>query len=220
MTTPTALSIFTDALNLLGVYGPGEQIDGADGDTGLSVLNDLLDNWSNLTLACFYIQQISFPLVPMQNQYTIGIGGQIDVQRPLKLISGPGCAYVIDTNGNKYGVSVVPLDQWNMIGNNSSLVTSDFPDTVFYDPQFPLGIVNVCPFPTIAYTMFLTPTQKLENLSTLYSSLELPPGYKRAIVTNLAVMLKPYYSTAQIDPLVVAEALKTLGDIKRKNMRR
>src|ERR1700685_2905640 len=109
MSQPTALALVTDALNLLGVYGPGDIIDGADGDTGLSVLNDLFDNWSNLTLACFNIQQISFPLVPMQQQYTIGAGGQINVNRPLSLINGPGCAYVIDFNGNKYGVSVVPL---------------------------------------------------------------------------------------------------------------
>lgn len=219
MSQPTALDICTDSLELLQVYSPGEQISDADAERTLSVLNDMLDSWSNLTLSCFNILEQSFPLVGGQQSYTVGPGGQINGPRPIKVLDGPGTAYVQDFNGNNYGVSVVPRDQWNLYGNRSELITSDFPDTLFYDPQFPLGIINVMPVPTINYTMFFDSYSQLADLSDLTATLSLPPGYKRAIVTNLALSAKPYFKTAQIDPLIVAEAMKTHGDIKRSNMR-
>ena len=219
MAYPTALDVCTDALELLQVYAPGEQIASADAQRCLSVLNDMLDNWSNLTLSCYNILEQSFVLVPGQQSYTVGPGGEISGQRPIKILDGPGTAYVQDFNGNNYGVTVVPKDQWNLYGNRSELITSDFPDTLYYDPQFPLGIVNLMPIPTIGYTMFFDSYSQLGGFADLFAQMELPPGYKRAITTNLAMAVKPYFKTAQIDPLIVAEALKTHGDIKRSNMR-
>ena len=219
MAAPTAQDLITDGLQLLQVYAPGEIISDADMERGFSVLNDMLDVWSNLTLTCYAINEQSLVLVPGQQQYTIGPGGYVNSTRPLKILDGPGTAYVQDTNGNNYPVTVVPQDQWNTYGNRSILVQSDFPDTLFYDPQFPLGLINLMPVPTIAYTLFFDSYLQLSDLSSLTTPLSLPPGYKRAIVTNLCISLKPYFKTGELDTMIVAEALKTLGDIKRTNMR-
>lgn len=215
----TAQDLITDSLQILQVYSPGDVIADADAERGLNTLNDMLDNWSNLSLNTFTITETSFTLQPGVGSYTIGPGGVINTTRPLRVLDGPGTAYVQDTNGNNYSVTVVPRDQWNLLGNRTNTVNSNFPDTLFYDPQYPLGIINVCPFPNIAYTMFFDSYTQLADLSSLTTAISLPPGYKRAIVTNLAMTLKPYFKTAQIDPLIVAEALKTLGDIKRTNLR-
>lgn len=219
MADPTALDIIQDSLELLQVYAPGEVVSDADAQRMLSTLNSMLDVWSNLTLSCFRILEQSCVLIGGQQQYTVGPGGYVNGQRPIKILDGPGTAYVQDFNGNNYGVSVVPRDQWNLYGNRSELISSDFPDTLFYDPQFPLGIINLMPVPTINYTLYFDSYSQLADLDDLTSTLSLPPGYKRAIVTNLAVSGKPYFKTAQIDPLIVAEAMKTHGDIKRSNMR-
>lgn len=219
MAQPTALDLITDSLQLLQVYAPGEIISDADAERMLDCLNSMLDNWSNLTLACFSILEQSLVLVGGQQQYTVGPGGYVNGPRPLKILDGPGTAYVQDFNGNNYAVTVVARDQWNLYGNRSELITSDFPDTLFYDPQFPLGIINLMPVPTINYTLFFDSYSQLAELSDLNTALSLPPGYKRAIVTNLAVSAKPYFKTTQIDPLVVQEAMRTFGDIKRTNMR-
>lgn len=219
MSDPTAMDLVQDVLELLQVYAPGETISDADAQRTLSVIDDMLDVWSNLTLSCFTILEQSFPLIAGQQSYTVGPGGNINGQRPIKILDGPGTAYVQDFNGNNQGVSVVARDQWNMYGNRSGLITSDFPDTLFYDPQYPLGIINVYPSPTIGYTMFFDSYSQLSGLSSLTAVLSLPPGYKRAIVTNAAVSAKPYFKTGQLDTLIIAEAMKTHGDIKRSNMR-
>src|SRR6202522_1356666 len=177
----TALDLITDALEILGVYSPGEAISAADSSRMLSNLNDMLDGWSNLTWSCYAYLTTSFTLVPGQQKYTIGSGGNINSARPLKIFDAPGTAYVLDFNGNNYPVDVVDQQQWNLYGNTSSLITSDFPDTLFYDPQFPLGIINVYPWPTIGYTMSFISYLQLGDFSSLATALSLPPGYKRAI---------------------------------------
>lgn len=217
----TAIDVITDSLQLLQVYAPGEILSDADAQRSLATLNDMLDDWSNQTLACYAILEQSAPLVPGQQSYTIGKDPTADfnMTRPLKILDGPGTAYVQDVNGNNYPMNVVPRDQWNLYGNRSILIQSDFPDTLFYDPQYPLGVINVLPVPTINYTMFWDSYLQLADFDSLTTAFSFPPGYKRAIVTNLAVALKPYFKTAQIDPLIILEAKERFGNIKRTNMR-
>lgn len=217
----TALDLITGAFNLLGTYDAGQQLDAADSSLGLTVLNDLLDSWSNENLACFAEQEISWTLVPGQQTYTIGAGGQINATRPLRLIDTPGSAYVQDYNGNNYPVRVINQQQWNSIGNRSpAVVTANFPDSLFYDPQFPLGKINLNPTPSMPYTAFIDAYLQLTDFATLEATASLPPGYNRAIKANLAVELKPYFADGQIDPALVKAALESKASIKRTNQRK
>jgi hypothetical protein len=52
-------------------------------------------------------------------------------------------------------MEVVPRDKWNQIGNRSSTITSQIPSVLFYDPQFPLGVINVFPDATDCVHLFL-----------------------------------------------------------------
>ncbi len=215
----TALDIITGAYGLLGIYGVGSAIASQDAQLGLSVLNDMLDSWSNESLTTFATLEQSFTLVPGVQSYTIGVGGTLNMTRPIRILEGPGTAYVQDTNGNNYPVEVVPRDKWNMYSNRSMLITSDFPTILFYDNQYPLGIINVAPFPTIAYTMFFDSYLQLADLSSLNTAISLPPGYAKALKTNLAGELHPYFADSQLSPVVIAQAFESKGNIKRSNMR-
>lgn len=215
----TAQDIVQDALEMLGIYAAGETMSDADAGRGLSVLNDMLDSWSNESLTCFAITEQSAALVVGTSAYTIGSGGTFNMTRPLRLIEGPGAAYTLDSGGNKYQMNVVPQDQWNLITNTSSTQTSNFPNTLFYDPQFPLGTLHFFPTPNASYTAYWDSYLQLVTLTSLSTAVSLPPGYKRALGTNLAVAIKPYFTAAQIDPAVIKEALESKGNIKRTNIR-
>jgi hypothetical protein len=214
---PTAGEIIQDALELLQIYGPGDQISAADSARALSTLNDMLDVWSNESLACYAILTQSFPLVVGQSTYTVGPGGQIDGPRPLRLIDQPGSAYLLDENQNRYLMTVLDEMRWNM--QTTAVANSDLPDLMWYDPQFPLGVINIWPTPAIGFTCSFTSYLQLADFADLTSPFSLPPGYKRAITTNLALSLKPYFATAQIDPLILDEARTTKASVKRTNMR-
>ena len=217
--TTTAQSIINDAFGLLGIYQPGDTPTDADAQRGLTTLNDMLDMWSNESLACYAITEQSTVLVPGKQSYTIGPGGDINLPRPLRLITGPGAAYVQDSNGNNYGVTVVNRSQWNLIGNRSNIVTSNFPDTLFYDPQFPLGVLNFNPWPSAPYTAFWDSYLQLTEFANLASQMILPPGYAMMIKTNLACWLKPYYQDAILPQDIAAQAQSSKASVKRNNMR-
>jgi hypothetical protein len=214
---PTALDIIQDALELIGVYGPGDSISAADSGRVLSVLNDMLDSWSNESLTCFAWSTQSFNMVSGQSQYTIGANGFINATRPLKIMDSPGSAYLLDDQGNKYLMRVLDQISWNQ--QTTAAANAVLPDRLFYDPQFPFGIINIYPIPSVTYVCCVTVFQQLLDLASLQTTISLPPGYKRAITTNLAVAAKPYFTASQLDPDVREEARQTKGAIKRTNMR-
>ncbi len=215
-----AEDIITGALQLLGVYDPGEPLSANDSTLGLNVANDMLDMWSNESLTCYAYLTQSAPLIPGQQTYTIGPGGDFDMTRPLKISGSPGSCYVQDNNGNNYGVAVINQMQWNVLGNRSNIVTSNFPDTLFYDPQFPLGEMNFFPYPSSSYTAFWTSFLQLTDFALLTTAIDLPPGYAMALKTNLAICLKPYFLDGKLDETVVALAQTSKAAIKRTNARR
>lgn len=217
MAVITATGLVSDALQLLQVYPSDQPLSDADLEKGLEVLNDMMDLWSNESLACYAWLTQTFTLIPGQAAYTVGPGGQINGTRPLRVSDAPGAAYLLDTNQNRYLMNVDDQLSWNTI--TTAVANSDLPDHLFYDPQFPLGIINIWPTPNVGYTCSFLSYLQLVEFTTPNSPLSLPPGYKRAISTNLAVMLKPYFLDAQMDPDIRLEARETKATIKRNNMR-
>lgn len=217
----TARDVIQDALESIGVYAAGEVITDADAERALIVLNDMLDSWSNESLTCFAILEQSVALTVGKGTYTLGSGGDVAV-RPIRIIEGVGAAYIQDSNNNNYPVDVVPRDKWNLIGNRGSTVTSNVPDMIFFDPQFPLANLNVFPFPNVGgYTMFWESYLQLTDFSTLTTAASLPPGYLLALKRNLAIEVWPYFKTDEStpSPVLIESASKAKGNIKRSNTR-
>ena len=214
---PTCLDVITDALELLGVYSPGDSISAADLSRSLSVLNDMMDVWSNESLACFDWETQTFTMVPGQYQYTVGPGGFINGTRPLRVSDAPGAAYLLDASLNRYLMDVVDQLTWNIV--TTAVADSDLPNIFFFDAQYPLGIVNIWPTPSSSWTCSFLSYRQLGDFAAPSAAFSLPPGYKRAITTNLCLSLKPYFASAQIDPLIIKEASETKASVKRNNMR-
>lgn len=183
MAVVTAQDIITRAMRAIQALGTGETPSAAEANDGLVAFNAMLDSWSNEGLASYELQEQSFTLIIGQAGYTIGSGGNINVARPLDILQ----AYIQDTGGNNYLMTILPRDKWNQIGNRSSTITSQIPTVLFYDPQYPLGIINIFPTPLIAYTCFFDSTLDQALFATLTTQLSMPPGYERAYVSNLAM---------------------------------
>lgn len=212
-----ARDLIQDALEMLRVYSPGETITPPDAARGFSVLTDMMDSWSNESLACYAWLTQTFPLVPTQAQYTIGPGGNINGTRPLRISDAAGAAYLLDPQGNRYGVDVIDQQTWNM--RTTAVANSNLPDTLMYDPQFPLGLINIWPTPNTTYTCSFMSYLQLTDFTTLDTVFSFPPGYKLMMTTNLAVALKPYFKDAQLDPIIVQRASESKAAVKRTNMR-
>lgn len=216
----TALSIITTSLQEIGAYSPGDTIDDSDAELALDLLNQMLEYWSTESLSCFAILEQNFPLVVAKQQYTIGTTGTPDVTatRPVRLIQGPGAAYAKDAGGQRYEVEVMERDRWNLIGFLGA--TSNVPSTIFYDPQFPLGVLNVFPIPNAAgMTLYFDSFQQLTALANLATAFSFPPGYKPTVQSNLSVWLGPFFKNATVSADVKRRARITLMALKRANRR-
>ncbi len=155
----------------------------------------------------------------MKQQYTIGTTGSPDFNstRPSDIIR----AFIRDTNSLDYPVYVIPMDKWNMIGQKN--ITSQIPDTLFYDPQYPLGVINIFPMPLLPYTLFFDSTLDQVDMASLTQTITLPVGYERAMVLNLAIELQGIGFPCLLDDkaysALVQNAAEAKGNIKRANMK-
>lgn len=222
----TALDCIQDSLEKIGVYAPGETITDADAERCLTVLNNMIDSWSNENLTCFAFYEQGIPLQVGKNRYTIGQQApampapDIVATRPLRIVNGPGAAFLLDTNFNRYPVDVVPQDYWNMIWNLVA-VNSNLPNILFYDPQYPYGILNVFPMPNTGnYTMYFDYWEPFSTFGNLTASLSLPPGYEKAIKDCLAIEVGPYFKPDSWvpSPILLQIAAKSKGNVKRGNL--
>jgi len=213
----TALDIITASLQQTKVYAPGVPVSSSDAQAVLFELNLMLDEFSNETLAVFANVENSFTLVPGQIQYTIGAGGNINVTRPLALNAKPGSAYLVDANGNRFQMSIIEQDQYNQIGLLTQ--TSQLPDTIFYDPQYPLGIINIFPEPSIAYTVYFDSRLQLADMNSLTSVFSLPPGYLSMIRNNLSLRVWPLFKQGDPPGWLIEMARESKATVKRTNIK-
>ncbi len=215
----TGESIIQDAFEQIKVYSPGVSVIAADSARALSCMNQILDEWSNESLACFANVEQSFVLVPGKNSYTIGLYNNADINlaRPMDISTGPGAAYLVDSNNNRFPVQVIEQDQWNQIG----LLTpqTDLPDTLFYNPQNPLGIINLYGTPSAAHTLFFDSRLPFSDIPSLTTPISLPLGYVSAIKNNLSIRLWPYYKQGDPPGWLMMLAMDSLAKVKRTNMK-
>lgn len=216
----TGLDLVTAVLQKASVYAPGEVIPDDDAQRCLTVINDMLDMWSNENNAVYCTTTQNFQLVAGQSQYTIGPGGNVNAPRPLKIYDDPGSVGVIDGSGYNYPVRVVQQPEWNLIAaKNIDFVQSTIALVIWYDPQFPLGVINIYPAPGAGYEMYIVYPFILADL-TLASTLSLPQGYQKAIVDNATDYCWPYFYNLRVDPVppdIQRQAKESLAWVKRMN---
>lgn len=216
----TANQIITRAMQALGILGRTEVPSAGESNDGLTAFNSMLDSWSSgENLLSYVVLERSFPLVANTASYTIGTGGTINSARPVDITQ----AYIRDFIGNDFLLDILPRDKWNQIGNRSSTITSQIPDTLFYDPQYPLGVINIFPTPLLTYTCFFDSTQAQVDFSLLTTTLSAPPGYERAYVLNLALELETAGFPCLLDEKAYMRLVNNASDakanIKRANIK-
>lgn len=204
MTTPTDL--ITDALTKLGVYSPGEPIAAADMAQGLIRLNDMLDHWADDNLYVFQLSAIAVSVTSGGSTYNI------PAPRPPRLLNGPGRASVL-VGSSTTPVNVVSQVEFSVI--QGGYTSTGTPDTVYYDPQYPAGILNVRPIPGTSGTLTVQGWTPLIQFTGLTQNVTLAEGVEDTLKSNLAVALKPYFNNVAIDPVIVSEAADSLTTLRQ-----
>ena len=213
--TDTAQTLIEDALKELGAIQVGESITDDEAQDALRALNYLLDSQSLEHLYIYDITTISHTLTVNDGSYTIGSGGDIATTRPVSIRQ----AWVEDTVGSdtvRYPLQVIKQHEWNLI--QIPTTTSNLPDKLFYDPQFPLGVVNLYPVPTKAVTLKMDAELQLSNFSALTTTFSMPLGYYRMLKFNLAIEIAAPFGLS-VPRRVEELARMATSNVKRRNSR-
>jgi hypothetical protein len=218
---PTANDFATRALQMLGVADAIDTISSEDADLALTVLNEWIDQLGTQRQAIYTVVRTTKTLANGTASYTIGTGGNIDIARPVWI---QNVGLVLDTGAST--LTEVPRrlftdDEWASISQKS--LGSGLISGVYYDYAWSSGLGTIYPWPVpnvgTTQLVLYVPTVLTEfaNLSTSYT---FPPGYERAIRTNLAMELTPYFPNRDRDnQLILQQALSSMLRIKRANVR-
>ena len=201
----TARSIIKQSLQKIGAIVKGETADADEFVDGLTTLNALVASWSNDSLLIYARLSESFPLVSGQSSYTIGAGGDFNTDRPLQLLTA-----FTRIGGIDYDIDVISDTAFDAIIQKG--LSNSIPEVLVYETSYPLGNITIYPVPTTG-TLHIRSEKELTQFASLDTAVDLPPGWERALVYNLALEITPEYGQP-VDQLVYDTAMDSLNKIK------
>jgi hypothetical protein len=181
----TARDIVKKALQKNGVLTKSDDMSGDEAADGLYALNSILGSWSNEKLLINARMIETFPLVSDKAIYTMGSGGDFDTARPIKILS----AYIRQGNTD-YPLEIVPLEVYDRVQNKD---TNTIPQWMAVDQSYPLMRLSFYAEPYAGLNVYIRSEKPLTEFATLDTVVDLPAGWERALIYNLAVDQSPEY---------------------------
>jgi len=203
----TALAIITAALQELGVADVGQTPANEDMSLCLSALNVLADAWLTEPNYLYATTLVTAALPAATESRTIGVGGQFNTARPIRLEQGSYIQY----GGLDYELEIITEAEYNALPLKA---ISAFPRKVYYSPSSPLGTVYF--FPLGACTVKLNVLTQLSQFADLTTAYTLPQGYERAFKFTLLEEVAGSFSRP-ITALQARNAKQARRAIKRAN---
>lgn len=201
-----------------GAVAQGQTLSGSGIIAGTKIVQFLTGAGGNINEVGTYELNITYS-APVSSQLLTAY-----YQRPLFIDQ----AYVrINTNSNgqpivngglDYPVSVLNLDNYNMIGLKT--LNGPWPKAIYYNPNSETGNLFVWPNPAQGEMHMFTSTI-FSRYETIYDNIVLPQGYSMALRWNLAERLMPMYGKASATQIsmINAYAAQSKSTVKRNNMR-
>lgn len=210
MATAVALDLIKSAMRLIGVIASGETPGANESNDALGVLNDMLDAWALENLIVYRNENDTFNLVPGQQSYTIGAGGNWAVTRPVSIEQ----AFVTYQGVDFMMRPPLTTDEWNRIALKGQ--QQPVPTHIYYVGTYPLGVVNIWPVPSQALPITLSLNMQFGALASTAATIALPPGYLKLLRYSLAAELAPEFGV-QASPQVLETLRDIRGNVKAAN---
>jgi len=183
--------IINSAMKKMGILARSESPNADESTDAMQSLNWMLDSWSIRGIVARARLNATYTLTGGTRSYQIGPTATNFVQiRPIQIAT----ASVIYPGGSQLEIPLdveTSLEQYQAFGDR--LYLQGLPSHLFYDPQFPNGLMYIYPIPDQAYSIEIDSYVALQEVTTLSSVFNLEPAYFEAIVYNLAARMAPDY---------------------------
>lgn len=189
----TGQSLVTAALLTAGVTAKGRPPDAFDLSSALSDLNDLIAAWNTERWIIWDLLDVSFVSTGAAT-YSIGPGGNYDIpRRPDALRAG----YVRQLNtagGQRVNTPLKIIPSREEFSRLSLPTLVSFPQALFLDSSYPLGLIHPYPLPNAAiYEIHVIIPNHITAVVAGTNLSILPPHYIPAFKFNLARILRQGY---------------------------
>lgn len=205
----TVRDLIKGSLRLIGAIASGETPRADEQADALFVLNDMIESWSTEGLVLRRNTRETYTATGGVQTFTMGTGGNFNTTRPIALERA-----AVMQNDIEVPLEILNIDEWADIANKSQ--TSTYPIKIYEDNNFPLNNVSLWPIPSANVQLVLYSWKPLSRFSSVNDTIQLPPGFQRALRYNLAVELAPEYEKSAAAE-VVAIASESKANIKKTN---
>lgn len=210
--TRTTNDLIINAFYTIGELGVGERPDAYMLESGLYLLNELLDQFSSNSVYIPYLSTVDFTFQVGKGTYSISNieTADINVDRP------------VDISFANYSVSTIsyPLNILNKAQyyNNTRLTNLIArPSCVFLDKQIQESFLIFYPLPDQPYPCKVQLKCMIDKLEPFDVLDEVPPYYQRFLRLALARNLISYYPSANFSPQDEDEYQRIFADLKSGN---
>ena len=220
--TDTVGGLVRAAMRKAGILAAGEPLPADEGDDGLEVLRDMLDDWDNEELMIPVVTELLLPLLSNQSVYTGGIypspqpaplpENHLETPRPIEIQA----AFIRDGYGTDYPQEIIDVETFSRISRKTDGAR---PSRFFVQQGWPMMTFT---FESVPYADEVMHFYVVQPLSAIIPTLgltevvDLPPGYRQTIIYNLAILLAPEWSK-EVPRSIAAIAASSKKKIKRRN---
>ncbi len=212
----TVLDLISDAMLDIGAIAIGEAPTASESNTILRALNQMVETWNNESLMIYNVVPELFNYVGGQASYTMGVGGNFNTARPVKIEA----AYNHGQNGTPSQVDF-PIEVTTNFERYSEIVTkqvsTQLPIIVYDNGDYPLKTLFFWPIPVDnTYQPQLWSWSAITSFASTSTVISLPPGYTRALQKNLSLEISPSFGKA-IPQSLAMQAMESKAQLKRIN---
>lgn len=212
----TVRDLITDVLLELGVIGVADPVDNEVYGVAFRWLLRMYSTFQAMRLFLFTVERTLYTLVPNQQVYTIGSGGEFDGNRPIWIAGSE----VSPVDSPDLSLDLVPYQNRAEFYREPLKTLSDqWPRRFLYEPTYPLGTLTFWPIPTTAAIVALATPSPLSTPTSLDTTLVFSPGYQDAWHYNLAKRLwRVFPKKGNVDyASLVKDAREALSVVYRLN---
>lgn len=189
----TTNDVIVSSLFLLGELGIGETPDGYMLQTGLELINELLDKFAADSIYIPYLTTINFNFVVGQDTYSISDMELADITAD-RVVDLSLANYTVPTSGATqlvYPLRIInKATYWGVVRQTNLLSRPGF---IFLDKQAQESFITVYPVPDQPYPCILQVKSMINSLEAQESLGELPPNYYGFLKYALARKFLAYY---------------------------
>jgi hypothetical protein len=212
------LNIIRPALRLAGIMGAPQRVASASqNDEAFDVLSSYIDALITERLLSYYEIRSEQTLVAGQQDYTVGPGGDFNIDRPMTLDRASILLNAGTNNVSELPLGILTYELWQYITVKN--IGSNPPTKVYYEPRFPLGVLHFWPYPSVGTQMVLYVRNQVAQFANLNSTVSFPPGYLKFLQYGLALELANYYGKkSAMSPEARETAKEARAWVKRLNI--